>query len=193
MHSPSVCWPRGARRPPPRAPRRRRPRSRAASTSSAPPAAAAATRCRRGRSTPAAASTTGPFGTVYATNITPDRQDGDRQLDRRADHHGHPPGPAAQRRAAPARAPLHGLQRDGRGGPEGPDGVPAHGAAGEPAEPAEEDHGAAVRVRVPAGVARRLRAQGDAAAQGADLRPGARRVPRAGGRPLRRVPHAARR
>ena len=60
--------------------------------------------------------------------------DGDRRLDRRADHHRDPTRPAAQRRAADPGASLYGVQRHGRGGPPGAGRVPPDRAAGEAAQ-----------------------------------------------------------
>ena len=105
--------------------------------------------------------------------------DGDRRLDGRADHHGDSAGPPSERRAAHPRAPLHRLQRDGRGGPAGPRGLPAERAAGEPAQQPKKISVPLFESVVPAGLARRLRASGDAAAQRADLGARPRRVPRA--------------
>ena len=61
----------------------------------------------------------GPFGTVYATNITPDRQTGigtwtDEQIITAIRLGRRPNG----ERLLPVH-PVHGLQRDGRGGSEG--------------------------------------------------------------------------
>ena len=86
----------------------------------------------------------------------PRSQDRDRLLDGRPDHHGHPARPPAQWRAAPAGAPLHRLQRHGRGRPQGRDRLSPQPAAGQPREPAEEDLRAPLRVGVPAGLAGRL-------------------------------------
>src|SRR5215831_329091 len=90
-------------------------------------------------------------------------EDGDRELDGRADHHRRPPGPAAQRRAHPPRASVHVVQRYGRGRSDRAGEVPAQRASREQAHAAEEDHHSHVRERVPARLAHDLRLQGDAA------------------------------
>ena len=105
----------------------------------------------------------GPFGTVYATNITPDPETGHRQVDGRADHHGDSRGPTAQWRAAHPRAPVSDLQRHGGGGSARGGGLPQIGAPGAASQYAEEDLGADVRDRLPPRLARRLRAARDAA------------------------------
>ena len=101
----------------------------------------------------------GPFGTVYSSEHHAGPRDRDRRLDGRADHHRDAPRPPAERRAADPGAPVHRVQRHGRGGPPGPGGLPADGPAGQPRDPAEEDLHAALRVRVPSGLARGLRAE----------------------------------
>src|SRR5262245_9065887 len=51
--------------------------------------------------------------------------------------------PCADRLSNPAGAPIHVIQRDGRGGSEGSGGVSTDGGARVPAEHAEEDRGRA--------------------------------------------------
>ena len=103
--------------------------------------------------------------------------DGDRRLDGRADHHGDPSRPSAERRAADPGAPVSRVQRHGRGGPPRPGGVPPTLPAVNRPNTAEEDHRAAVRERVPPGLARGLRAARDACRRPRPPRGGPRRVP----------------
>ena len=135
----------------------------------------------------------GPFGTVYSTNITPDRQTGiggwtDEQIITAIRLGRRPNG----ERLLPVH-PYHRLQRDGRGGPEGrrrlpPDACPRSTAPNQPKKitvPLFES------VFLPAWLAA-FAPRETPPPTAPTARRGARRVSRAGGRALRRVPHAAR-
>ena len=153
----------------------------------------AATRCPEGsRSTAGGRRYDGPFGTVYS-----------QRTSRRTARPGSGRGPdeqiitairlgaSAQRRASAPGAPVHGLQRNGRGGSEARSWrscVPMPPV--NRATPAEEDHRAAVRERVPPDLAG-VRAMRDATADSAARRRGCRGeyLVRAVWS-LRRVPHA---
>src|SRR5262245_55056247 len=83
----------------------------------------------------------GPFGTVYSTNITPDRQTGigtwtDEQIITAIRL-----GRSAPGRAPAPGAPVPGLQRDGRGGPARARRLPAHDAGRVTTEPGQADRG----------------------------------------------------